>query len=204
MLLRNLKKKIAGTEKSGVKATHVIISEKMEYFIMLQAAFDAFNGQNYSEARELFETLSEQNNPTALSSLGFMYQQGLGMDADLTKAYEYYSRAADLDEPTALFNLALMYADGVVVTHDQFKAHELLIRSAILNFPQAQYEAALSLDRGLGCVQNFSEAAFWYEEAAKRGHAGAFNNLGVLTQRGAWCHSRLYQSLYLFFPRCET
>jgi TPR repeat protein len=33
-------------------------------------------------------------------------------------------------------------------------------------------------------MQNFSEAAFWYEEAAKRGHLEAFNNLGVLYKEG--------------------
>jgi TPR repeat protein len=77
-----------------------------------------------------------------------------------------------------------MYADGVVVPHDQFKSHELLMRSAIREFPQAQYETALSLERGLGCIQNYSEAAFWYEEAAKRGHASAFNNLGALLKEG--------------------
>jgi TPR repeat protein len=77
-----------------------------------------------------------------------------------------------------------MVADGIVVAHDQYKAHELLIRASVLRFAQAQYEAALSLERGLGCVQSFSEAAFWYEEAAKRGNGNAFNNLGVLYKEG--------------------
>ena len=40
------------------------------------------------------------------------------------------------------------------------------------------------LERGLGCIQNYSKAAFWYEEAAKRGHIQAFNNLGVLYKDG--------------------
>ena len=40
------------------------------------------------------------------------------------------------------------------------------------------------LERGLGCLQNYSESAFWYEEAAKRGHAQAFNNLGALYKEG--------------------
>lgn len=53
----------------------------------------------------------------------------------------------------------------------------------ILELPQGQFETGHSLERGLGCMQNFSEAAFWYEEAAKRGHAGAFNNLGVFQVR---------------------
>jgi hypothetical protein len=36
----------------------------------------------------------------------------------------------------------------------------------------------------LGCLQNYSEAAFWYEEGAKRGHLESFNNLGVLYKEG--------------------
>jgi uncharacterized protein len=95
-----------------------------------------------------------------------------------------YTQAAALNEPTAIYNLALMYADGVVVPHDQFKAYRVPPPCRVLEFPQAQYEAALSLERGLGCLQNFSEAAFWYEEAAKRGNANAFNNLGVLYKEG--------------------
>jgi TPR repeat protein len=46
------------------------------------------------------------------------------------------------------------------------------------------YEVALMLERGLGCLANYSEAAFWYEEGAKRGHLESFNNLGVLYKDG--------------------
>jgi tetratricopeptide (TPR) repeat protein len=46
------------------------------------------------------------------------------------------------------------------------------------------YEVALMFEKGLGCCLNYSEAAFWYEEAAKRGHKEAFNNLGVLYKDG--------------------
>ena len=85
----------------------------------------------------------------------------------------------------------------------QFKAFELLLRAAVLEFPQAQYETALSLERGLGCAQNFSEAAFWYEEAAKRGNAHAFNNLGVLYKEG---HGVLqdYPRAFICFSRAAT
>ncbi len=49
---------------------------------------------------------------------------------------------------------------------------------------EAMYEVGLMLERGLGCLQNYSEAAFWYEEGAKRGHLESFNNLGVLYKDG--------------------
>lgn len=75
-----------------------------------------------------------------------------------------------------------------------------MLRSAILGFAQAQFETALALERGLGCVQNFSEAAFWYEEAAKRGHSQAFNNLGVLYKEGHGVHQD-YARAFLCFSR---
>jgi TPR repeat protein len=53
---------------------------------MLQEAFDAFNAQRYPQcALELFEHLALQNNPTALSSLGYMHQKGLGVEASLER-----------------------------------------------------------------------------------------------------------------------
>jgi TPR repeat protein len=52
---------------------------------MLQSAFDAFNANRYTEALELFETLALQNNPTALSSLGYMHQKGLGVESSLER-----------------------------------------------------------------------------------------------------------------------
>ena len=77
------------------------------------------------------------------------------------------------------------------------------MRSAVLEFPQAQYEVAISLEKGLGCVQNFSEAAFWYEEAAKRGHAGAFNNLGVLLNEGHGVEQN-YPKAFICFSRAAA
>ncbi|WP_294887442.1 tetratricopeptide repeat protein, partial [Sulfurimonas sp. RIFCSPLOWO2_12_36_12] len=83
------------------------------------------------------------------------------------------------------FNLAILYMNGLNgILHDQFKAHELFMEAAVREVPPAMYEVALMLERGLGCLQNYSEAAFWYEEGAKRGHPESFNNLGVLYKEG--------------------
>jgi TPR repeat protein len=84
-----------------------------------------------------------------------------------------------------LYNLGILYANGLGgVEHDQFKAHEYFLEAAIREVVPAMYEVALMLERGLGCVANASEAAFWYEEGAKRGDAKCFNNLGVLYKDG--------------------
>ena len=150
---------------------------------MIKQAHDLYNTGNYEKALELYAEL--QNDADALTSLGFMYQNGQGCEKDETKAFELYSKAAEAKQPYALFNLAILYMNGLGgVQHDQFKAHDLHLEAATLEVVPAMYEIALMLERGLGCIQNYSEAAFWYEEGAKRGHLESYNNLGVLYKEG--------------------
>jgi TPR repeat protein len=147
---------------------------------MIQQAHDAYNSQNYKRAFTLYSDLANKGDADAQTSLGFMYQNGQGTVKDIESALLWYEKAAKQKQPYALFNLALHQMNN----GDQFQAHALFLESAVLEVPPAQYEVALMLERGLGCLQNYSEAAFWYEEAAKRGHGEAFNNLGVLYKEG--------------------
>ncbi len=152
---------------------------------MLQKANDAYNAQDYTTAFELYRQLAKKGDATAQTSLGFMYQNAQGCKKSDKDALELYTLAAEAKQPYALFNLAILYENGIGgVAHDQCKAFELHLAAAEREVAPAQYEVALMLERGLGCVQSYSEAAFWYEEAAKRGHLEAFNNLGVLYKDG--------------------
>jgi len=150
---------------------------------MIQNAHKAYNSGDFTTAFKLYSDLVD--NPDAVTSLGFMYQNAQGCEKDEAKALELYTKGAQAKQPYALYNLGVLYMNGLGgVEHDQFKAHELFLEAAIKEVPQAQYEVALMFERGLGCVQNYSEAAFWYEEGAKRGHLQSFNNLGVLYKEG--------------------
>lgn len=152
---------------------------------MINEAHNAYNAKDFDAAFKLYTTLAEAGNADAQTSLAYMYQNAQGTQQDEAKALELYKKAAEQEQPYALFNLAILYANGIGgATFDQFEAHKLYLKAAIKEVPAAMYETALMLERGLGCVQNFSEAAFWYEEAAKRAHAESFNNLGVLYKEG--------------------
>ncbi|WP_324172102.1 tetratricopeptide repeat protein [Sulfurimonas sp.] len=151
---------------------------------MIKKAHEAYNKQDFKTAFELYTELASTN-ADAMTSLGYMYQNAIACQKDDKKVVEYYEKAAELKQPYAIFNLAILYMNGLCgVEHDQFKAHELHMQAAELEVPPAMYEVALMLERGLGCLQNYSEAAFWYEEGAKRGHLESFNNLGVLYKDG--------------------
>ena len=152
---------------------------------MIQEAHTAYNEKDYPKAFELYSQLAQAGNADAQTSLAFMYQKAQGCELNEAYALELYTKAAEEKQPYALFNLAILYANGIGgVEHNQFKAYELHMDAAIHNVPPAMYEVALMLERGLGCAQNYSEAAFWYEEGAKRGHLESFNNLGALYKEG--------------------
>lgn len=152
---------------------------------MIQQAHQAYNNRDFQTAFRLYTELADGGNADAMASLGYMYQNAQGCQADEAKTLALYEKAAELKQPYALYNLAILYMNGIGgVEHNQFKAHELFLEAAVREVPQAMYESALMLERGLGCLQNFSEAAFWYEEGAKRGHLESFNNLGVLYKEG--------------------
>jgi len=152
---------------------------------MIQEAHNAYNSKDYAKAFELYTKLSSLNNEEAQTSLAYMYQNAQGCERDMDKAIALYWAAAEKKQPYALYNLALFYANGQHgVPFDQYKAHELFLESAVREAVPAMYEVGVMFEKGLGCICNFSEAAFWYEEAAKRGHPEAFNNLGVLYKDG--------------------
>jgi len=58
------------------------------------------------------------------------------------------------------------------------------------------------LENGEGCEQNFSEAAFWYEEAAKRGNIDAFNNLGAMYKEGRGVLQD-YKKAFILFKKAQ-
>ncbi|PHS59094.1 MAG: hypothetical protein COB17_00745 [Sulfurimonas sp.] len=152
---------------------------------MIEKANEAYNKKDFTTAFEIYAKLASEGNADAQTSLGYMYQNGQACEIDKQKAFKYYELGAEQKQAYALFNLAILYMNGLDgVEHDQFKAHDLHLQAAEREVPPAMYEVALMLERGLGCVQNYSEAAFWYEEGAKRGHFESFNNLGVLYKDG--------------------
>ncbi len=170
---------------------------------MLQEAHKAYNQKDYDKAVTLYTQLAEAGNADAQTSLAYMYQMGQGVEKDDLKAFTLYEQAIAQKQPYALYNMALLYAGGLGgVVQDPLKGHQLFLEAAIAGVPQAQYSVALEFERGITCAQNYSEAAYWYEEAAKRGHIEAFNNLGVCYKEGLGVE-RDYARAFVCFSRAS-
>ena len=70
------------------------------------------------EAVGWFRKAAEQGNAVAQGSLGFCYQNALGVGRDEREAVKWYRKAADQDDPPALVLLAACYENGVGVARD--------------------------------------------------------------------------------------
>lgn len=77
-----------------------------------QEARAAYDTRRYDEARPVLETLVERNDREAMFMLGYMYHQGLGLEADLDTAFELYQKAAEGGQADAQYALGLMYTNG--------------------------------------------------------------------------------------------
>jgi hypothetical protein len=110
-------------------------------------AFGAYQAGHYKRAaREATERLAKDSNDTAaMTLLGEIYRQGLGVRLDPAIAADWYRLAADRGDRNAQHALALALFEGRGVARDPARAAGLLEQAAARGQPEASYNLALTL-----------------------------------------------------------
>jgi len=86
--------------------------------------------QDYREAGKWFGMAAAQGSPIAQTSLGALYENGLGVEKNEDEAVKLYSLAAEKEEPRGLFNLGRVYLEGLGKTSkDLPRAYQCLFLS---------------------------------------------------------------------------
>ena len=92
---------------------------------------------------EWYRKAAEQGDVIAQCNLGFMYQNGTGIEQSYEKAVEWYLKAAEQGFACAQCNLGCMYENGRGVEQSFEKAREWYEKAA-----EQEYEDAIkALDR---------------------------------------------------------
>ena len=88
-----------------------------------QKGLEAYEKKDYAAALREWRPLAEQGHALAQSSVGFMYNNGEGVDQDYQTAVKWYTLAAEQGHAKAQFGLSVMYYKGQGVIQDYVYAH---------------------------------------------------------------------------------
>jgi hypothetical protein len=189
-----------------------------EYLLAKQYLFgNEDNGipQDFKEARILFLSEAERDNPLAMYDLGRMCVDGLGCEADAEKASRWYEKAldgfyaAEEERPWKYteYRIGKMYVAGLGAEQDYEQAADWLNLSSNQKYKYAQYSLAGLYYQGKGVEQDHVQAFSLYASSANQGFPYASFELGKMLRDGIGCRANSTRSetaLLLWNPRVMT
>jgi len=134
------------------------------------AAFWGLGEPDYTTARDWFRRAADQGHAKAMYRLGWLSENGFGIDRDMTAARAWYRKAADLGYPVAMTHLARLLLDGRGGARDYAQGRRWLKRAADAGEGAAMASLAGVYDRGLGVAPDARVAARMALGALRRGH----------------------------------
>lgn len=87
-----------------------------------RVAYTAYQNGEYAKALEEWRPVADEGFSAAQLFVGFIYENGQGVEADQAAAAEWYGKSAKAGNMIAQIRLALMYRDGRGVPADPVEA----------------------------------------------------------------------------------
>lgn len=110
----------------------------------------------------------------AQTQIAKMYNEGIQVKKNVTRARHWALQAAELDHPEAQLLLSSL------LVNDSVESHFWLKKSAEHGLPEAQYYLALSYYDGMGTSVDNKQAFLWFKKAAEQGHPEAQYNVAMM------------------------
>ena len=150
----------------------------------IDVAYGAYQRGLYLTAFNEAARRAQQDDPAAMTLLGEIYAQGLGIGRDDSKAAQWYKLAASKGDRDALFALAMFNFQGRAGTRNVEEAARLLDGAAKLGHPGAAYDLGLLYLQGQQFPQDFRRAAELFAAAAEAGNPEAQYALATMYKEG--------------------
>lgn len=97
----------------------------------------SYGKQDFSKARKYFERACNLNYGGGCGALGDLYDDGKGVEKNLTKAAYLYSKACELKESFGCGALAVLYINGQGVEKNLTKADQYISKACKLGDQEA-------------------------------------------------------------------
>ena len=122
--------------------------------------------KDYEGAVKWYRRSADAGNVEAPHKLGWMYENGIGVEKDSAEAVKWYRRSADTGNAEAQYKLGWMYENGMGVEKDIAEAVKWYRRSADAGNAEAQYKLGWMYENGIGVAKDTAEAVKWYRKAS--------------------------------------
>jgi TPR repeat protein len=136
--------------------------------------------------RQTLRTQAAQGDADAQYTLGTLYEFGIGVPQDYTKAREWYEKAAAQGYAIAQKQLGTLFEFDSGVPQDYAKARQWYKQAAAQGLTEAQYRLGVLYHLGRGVKEDHAKARIWYEKAAAQGHTPAMSFLGSIYKQGRY------------------
>ena len=152
------------------------------------SAFGAYQRGLYVTAlREALDRVSKDaedpiSATAAMTLIGEIYRDGLGVKQDWIAAARWYQLAYSRGDPQAAFALARAYLEGSGVLPDKVAARKYFEQAAAKNHAGALYNLGVMAIEG--DIQDYGRAANYFRRAADLGHLDALYSLAFLHRSG--------------------
>jgi uncharacterized protein len=192
--LGNLYAKGVGVPQDLAKARALIQQAANQGFAPAQNALAALNGQgpaaapgaeafqrsvalyksgDHAGAAALLQQAAAVGNPTAAYELGYMYENGDGLEQNLEQSARWYLKAADLGDAAGEAAVGQLYEDGNQVAENWDTAAQWYAKSAQQGNRIGEFRLGRAYHYGVGVPLDLGAAEQWYEKAAAQGHSQA-------------------------------
>lgn len=168
-------------------------------------SFDPQNPiKDYSFAFRCFGLAANQDNHVAQRFLGYMYQNGIGIDKNIKNAIHFYAKASQQGDVDSMIRLGKIYYSGDGVEQNYSTALEIFSVAADRGASEAQYHLGTLYLHGCGVENDLSKAFEFFTLAASQGHMYAKSDLGCMYQDGLGVTQNLEEAFTLFFEAAEA
>lgn len=166
--------------------------------------------KEYLEGHQYLTVAAEQGHIDALFNLGQIYQQGLGVNPDISRAYQYFLNAARGNHFKACTKVGDILFSGDKesgIEIDYKSAFEFYTKAARKgNDPDAQNALGIIYEMGIYKSINYQKSIYWYKaaiESSGRLHSQALFNLGGMYLEGKGCEPDKNMAIKLFTEAAE-
>ncbi|GBC10323.1 hypothetical protein RclHR1_09520008 [Rhizophagus clarus] len=157
-----------------------------------------YEEENDDKAFELIKKIAEKGNPNAIDKLGYCYELGIGIDADVNKAFELYQKSADFGNSNGLYNLGNCYECACGISENNQKAFELYQKSADLGNLYGIGYLAYCYKLGIGTDINNQKALELFQKVANSGDKKAQFNVALMYENGNGTENDIVQAIYWY------